>query len=126
MRDMTEDEGTIEQKRLTARIVLFLGRDMTGRNIEKIEEVIKEHRRGCRMRGLNFPELVAIVMPTSGNLEIIPREQDRAGIETLIVNLARKWPSVTADELGFAINRAFPEYAKLIGAAEKAKGFVLS
>lgn len=123
MREMTDDERATEQKRLAVKINTFLGRPMNGRTVERIEEIVKDHRTGCRLRGIDFPECAVVIMPTAGNIEIVPRDLDLKGVQTLIVNIAKKWPTVSAADLSFGIHRAFPGYSKQIGAAEQAKGF---
>lgn len=121
--DMSDEETQIEQRRLAAKLETFLRQPMNGRTVEKIEEMVKDHRNKARLRGLKFPDLAVIVLPTLGNIEVVPRDLTQQDIETLIVNLARKWPAVSAAELGFAINRAFPGYAKMVDAAAKSKGW---
>lgn len=123
MREMTDDERELEQKRLAAKIVPFLGRAMNGRTVERIEEIVADHRIRVRLRGLDFPKCAVIVLPLQGNVEIVPAELEREQIEVLIVNLVKKWPTTSANELGFAINRAFPGYAKMVGAAAKHEGW---
>lgn len=123
MREMTDDERTLEQNRLALKIERFLGQPMNGRMLEKIDGILADHRQRCRMRGLDFPDVVAVVMPTAGNIDVVSRELDQKGIETLIVNLARKYPTVSRDDLAFGINRAFPGYGKLIDHAERHTGW---
>jgi hypothetical protein len=120
---MTDEEQTLEQGRLAAKINQFLGRPMNGRTLQVVDEILVDHRTRCRLRGLDFPEVVAVIMPTAGNIDVVRRDLDRSGIEILIVNLARKYPSVSRDDLAFGINRAFPGYAKMIDRAEQHKGW---
>ena len=123
MREMTDDERDLEQKRLEFKVNKFLGADMNGRTVEAIEDVVKDHRHTCRLRGMDFPELAVIVLPVIGSIDVVSRDLDQKGIETLIVNLAKKYPAVSAAELGFAINRAFPGYAKMVDAARRHSGW---
>lgn len=123
MRQMTESELMAEQRAIAVQVSLYLGEDMVGSIVQIIEEYVDEHVNRVRRNGLDMPKLAVIVMPKSGNIDIVPRDLDKAGIETLIVNLAKKYPGVSAHELGFAINRAFPGYAKLIQVAETHTGW---
>lgn len=123
MREMTDAERSREQQRLSLKVTRFLGQPMNGRTLARIDEILDDHRQRCRMQGLDFPEVVAVVMPTVGNIDVVPRDLDLKGIETLILNLVRKYPSVSRDDLAFGINRAFPGYAKLIGTAERHSGW---
>ena len=123
MREMTDQEREREQKRLSAKITPFLGRQLGRRTIEAIEEIVADHRQRCRLVGLEFPECAVLVMPDAGNIDIVPKDLDQKGVETLIVNLARKYPTVSREDLAFAIGRAFPDYVKLISAAEKHRGW---
>lgn len=123
LREMSEAERDREQRFLSAKITPFLGRRMHDREIQQIEEICKDHRQRAQLRGLDFPPLAVVVMPTAGNVEIVPGDLDQKGIETLIVNIARKWPTVSAADLAFGIKRAFPDYRHGIGAAERHHGW---
>jgi hypothetical protein len=111
MRECSEEEAVKEQRFLTNRIMrVTLGRPFSTQVADRVDEVIREHGTACRMKGYKFPSMVAVWLPAIGKLEVVFRDLDRKGVETLIVNLTRKWPQVSREDLGFGIARAFPEY----------------
>lgn len=120
MRQMEDHELESEQKLLTACImVTALGQDMNDATVQRIEEIIVDHRTRLRTQGLDFPELVPIVLPRNGTVDVVVRDMDIRGIEVTIVNLTRKYPSVSREDLAFGIGRAFPEYVKRVAVASK-------
>jgi hypothetical protein len=121
MRDMTDAEIEQATKTVTARICAFLGQELDDRALSKMEEAVKDHRQRLRLRGLNYPELAILAFPKLGSIDVILREQTMQGIETIIVNLTRKYPSITREDIAFGIGRAFPEYIKRVEAAQRNK-----
>lgn len=129
MREMTEDELQAEQRRIAWKVTQFVGRDLNQSTILKIEGVVQDHIAAVRREGLDMPQLAVVFIPEStpgvgGSVDIVPRDLDRKGIETLIVNLAKKYPGSSARNIGFGINRAFPGYAKMVEAAERHRGWM--
>lgn len=114
MRDMTEEETKIAQQQLTNRLTSMIGVELDDRAADKVDEAIKDHRQRWRLRGINFPPLVAIILPKIGQIDVVFREMDVKGIETVIVNLTRKYPHVTREDIAFGIGRAFPDYLKKV------------
>lgn len=84
--------------------------------LRQIEEMVVEHRRDCRRGGVDWPELVVICLPRCNVLTIRHKDLDLTEIEKLVVHLARTAkPEPTAEELAFAIKRAYPHVKRLGG-----------
>lgn len=71
-------------------------------------QVVKTHREQCKDRHLDFPHLVAIVIPRLGIVEWCRADLDRASIRTKIVNFVRDYPTAQMQEVVAAFKAAWP------------------
>lgn len=71
-------------------------------------DVVKQHREQCRTRGIDFPALVALVVPRFGIVEWKRADLDLASIKVSIVNFVRFHPQVPMAEVVQTFRRAWP------------------
>ena len=71
-------------------------------------QVVKTHREQCRDRHLDFPHLVAIVIPRLGIVEWSRADLDATSIRTKIVNFVRDHPTAQMLEVVSAFKAAWP------------------
>lgn len=95
---------------LMARLERFMGARLTKSTFEDINTVVKDHRRECKRRGVDFPELTAMVLTGVGAVEMFRRDLDTAGIRQAILSVVQKHPRVTREELVMAVKWAYPHY----------------
>lgn len=116
---MSSPNGVAEEARvnhaaqqLFERLRGFTGRQLTSTTVHDIRVLVKDHRQQCKLRGIPFPELVPLVLTKSGVIELVRRDLEPASIQTIIVNLTVKYPTVSADEIAQAVMWAFPQYQR--------------
>lgn len=110
---MTEtDDPRIGQavRQLVARLAKFRGAPLRKETFDDINALVKDHRRQCRMHGIDFPHLTALVLTGVGAIEMVRKDLDLKGVQTIVVNLTRRYPQVTPEELARAVGWAFPWY----------------
>lgn len=89
----------------------LLGRKRLNNNfMVRLDELVRAHRLKARGRGVDFPVLAAFVFPRLGSVELVRADLDRAGIKTQVLNMTAKHPTVTVEELAWALSKAFPHY----------------
>lgn len=122
MRDLDESEERQAELRLNAFMGHFLGQPVTRGLIVAVDETIELWKQGYKRRGLRAPHVVALIFPLIGKIDIVFGEQTRKGIETIIVNLTRKYPTITSEDIAFAVGRVWPDYKrKVMDAAHAVK-----
>lgn len=111
MTDQHQDPRTQQALRhLMARLGRFMGARLTKGTFDDINTVVKDHHRECKLRGVDFPALTAMVLTGVGAIEMFRRDLDNEGIRAAILSVVRKHPRVTREELVLAVKWAFPHY----------------
>ena len=108
--DENHPDMILAQKELLRRlgIVLGGGRRLDKYLMAKMFDVVTGHREQCRQRNLDFPMLVALVVPRLGIVEWKRADLDAASIRTSIINFVRNYPTVSMDEVVVAFHAAWP------------------
>lgn len=79
--------------------------------LRDIEDVVKDHRRQCwNNYGIKFPKMVAVVLPTVGQIMLHNEECDEKSIQAIVVNIVMQYPAIPMSEVAQAIAYAFPHY----------------
>jgi hypothetical protein len=77
--------------------------------LDRMFDAVKQHRAECRTKGIDFPVLVALVVPRLGIVEFVRADLDITSIRTKIVNFVRFNPRVSMDEVVLAFRTAYPD-----------------
>lgn len=77
--------------------------------LEKMVETVKEHRTHWRLKGVDFPVLVAVVVPRFGVIDWKRADLDLPSIRMSIVNFTRMHPEVSMPEIVAAFRAAYPD-----------------
>lgn len=110
MRSGEDGELQVEAARLAARVATFRGHPMTDRTLREIAQVVKDHRSYCRLDGLDFPKMTAVVIPEAGTIDLYRADLDDEGIKAVVLRTAHGTPGVTPQMVADAIRRAWPRY----------------
>jgi hypothetical protein len=100
------------QQELLRRLGKVLG---NGRNaltkpfLDRLFGVIKDHRAAYRIKGVDFPVMVALVVPRLGIVEFARADLDIASLRIKIVNFVRFNPNATMEEVVQAFRMAYPD-----------------
>lgn len=111
--DETIDPRLAESKDVLAeKLAAFCrGRPLDRQLLHDAEDLYARHRTTARLDGIDFPQMVLVVMDVQRRLRFVRRDLDARGIDNLIVELAQ---SQGADydpaEVARAIRRAFPHH----------------
>lgn len=97
--DLTRQLGHVLDRGNTALTTSFL---------DKLFGVLRDHRAQWRMRGVDFPVMVALAVPRLGIIEFKRADLDILSIRVSIVNFVRIHPKVTMDEVVTAFRVAYP------------------
>lgn len=76
--------------------------------VNKMFDIVKRHREKWRLRGVDFPVLVALVVPGHGIVEWVRADADISSIRVKIVNFVRQHPDVSMDKVVIAFRVAYP------------------
>jgi len=113
---MIEDEGHPEMIKAHQEVLRRLGGVLWQGNrvadkamMQEMFDVITRHRDECRLRGIAFPVLVAIVVPRLGLVHFQRADLDMPSIRTSIVNLVRSYPRASMEEIVNAFKAAYPD-----------------
>ena len=101
---MTEFAGLQE---ILAR---FMGKDLTTTTVHSLTEAVKDYGIKMRQSGIDFPEVVLVILPAWGHIGIHRADSDESRIQTIIKNMIHKFPQATPREIAEAIRRAWPDY----------------
>lgn len=97
-------------RQLMARLQRYRGAPMRKSTFDDINTLVKDHRRACRLRGVDFPPLTALVLVKVGAIELVRKDLEPSGLKVALFNITRKYPAVDKDELAAAVHWAFPWY----------------
>jgi len=96
---------------LGAKLECFKGVFLSDQVVDRIDRLLKEHRATWRLRGVDVPEMVAVVFPHYGFVEVLRKDLEIEGVQSAVVGFVQKFPDMTKEELTAAMFRAFPDYA---------------
>lgn len=100
---------------LTRRVTdTVSGRPLDRHTLELVREVIYDHSVRFKQRyGHTFPRMVIIALPSVGRVDLYRADLDDAGIATVILNTARRFPSLPTMEIAAAVLVAWPGYRRV-------------
>jgi hypothetical protein len=114
------DVGRLEeaQGRLGALIEAYVrtGRKINQHTIDHIEGLVRDFRTHERLKGLDFPKCVVIVLPTVNAVQIWRADLDGQSVQVSTTNLIRmywgryKSPEEMVKEVSATILAAYPQY----------------
>lgn len=104
------------------RVVQTLGAKLEGfkklflsdRVVKDIDALLKDHRGTWRMRGVDVPVMVAVILPQVGAIEVLRADLHPFAIQRAVIGLVQKYPTVTKEELAKAVFRVYPHYVKFL------------
>lgn len=113
---MIEDENHPEMikahRELLGRLGLVLekgNKTLDKYLVRKMFDVVEQHKKECRGRGIGFPTLVAVTVPNKGIIEFKRADLDLLSIRTSIINFVRFNPQATMVEVIEAFRCAYPD-----------------
>ena len=83
---------------------------LDGACIDDAYAIIDDHRVAWLLRGVQFPRMRVLAFPRIGQMEVVRADLTRQGIQTTLVNMTVKYPTLTAEEIAVACQHAFPDY----------------
>lgn len=84
--------------------------ELTKPLLDSLFTVIKDHRAEFRLQGVDFPVMVALVVPRLGIVEFKRADLDVASLRITIVNFVRQYqPHIKMDEVVAAFRMAYPD-----------------
>ncbi len=92
--------------------------------LDELFAVVKHHRQEWRKRGVDFPVLVALVVPRLQIVELKRADLDMPSIRVSIVNFVRNHSMATMNEVVLAFRAAYPNLKPddILGNFPKNKG----
>lgn len=113
---MITDESDPRMIRAHQALMTRLGRvigdgrhPLTKPFLDRLFEVVRDHRTYWRNEGVDFPVLVALVVPRLGIVEFKRADLDLESIKVSIVNFVRFHPNATMEEVVTAFRTAYPD-----------------
>jgi hypothetical protein len=77
--------------------------------LREMFDITKRHREECKLRGIDFPVLVALVVPRLGIVEFKRADLDAASIRISIINFVRFHPEASMREIVNAFKSAYSD-----------------
>lgn len=113
---MIDDENAPEMIRAHQDLMARLGR-VLGLNPRPLDRgllaglctVVTDHRQEWRNKGVDFPMLVVVVVPTSGIVKFMRADLDWASVRVAVVNFVREHPEVPMNDVVTAFRWAYPD-----------------
>ena len=112
VRDENHPRMIKAQKALLQRLGHVLGdgtKPLTTGLLGELYQIITDHRSECKRKGIEFPVLVALVVPRLGIVEFIRADLEIPSIRQKIVNFVREHPGVDMKEIVAAFRMAYPD-----------------
>ena len=112
---MTDDENHPEMARAQQDLLgglakIFVpGSVLTQSKLDDMFKCVGDHRAHWRGRGVDFPALVAVVVPRLGIVDLKRADVDVASVRQSIVNFVRFTPAATMEEVVAAFRAAYPD-----------------
>lgn len=78
--------------------------------LHQINNILLDLRQRCRLDGIEFPVMTAIILPSIKTLELVRADLDRIAIRQTVLNIIIKYPDVDTQEAAMAVKYAFPDY----------------
>jgi hypothetical protein len=97
----------------------LLGKDMTQQLYDSMLTLIGDHRFECNMRGIAYPQVVAVWLDGICAVKLVRADIDAQNLQTAIVNWTREHPTITVDEIVRALKRHFPGYVSHVNSETK-------
>jgi hypothetical protein len=106
--DENHPEMQAALKQLIVRLEFYVGRDVTRGLIDSYRRILKEHQQAWRLKGVDFPTMVLVVVPRLGIIHTSRADLDLPSIKQSIVNFVRAYPDATMLEVVHAFQSAYP------------------
>lgn len=108
--DENHPKMVLATEQLFARIKHFTGRRFANGELHDLQKIVKDHRVACKLNGVNYPELVPMILHKQGGIDLVRKDLEPAGVRAALYNLIQKYPNAEPDELAHAVRTAFPHY----------------
>jgi hypothetical protein len=104
-----QDDPRMQQalRQLEFRLSCYRGLEFNLSCVESMLSIVKAHRQQWKLEGLNFPELVAIIVPRLGIFDLKRADLTPESIAMSLVNFVRDTPAATMQEVMDAFSRAY-------------------
>ncbi len=86
------------------------GRPMNRYTIHDIENFIQDYRMRDKARGIDFPKVKVLALPSVSYIQIVRADYDKPDIKNLVLKICATFPSVAMADVVAAIHKAFPDY----------------
>jgi len=115
------------QQELLRRLGIALGdgtKELTKPFLDSLFTIVKDHRSAFRAKGVDFPVMVALVVPRLGIVEFKRADLDLASVKQQIVNFVRQYQprGIRMDEVVWAFKSAYPDLRSDDVLSEQQKG----
>lgn len=99
-------------KELARKLAEFcVRRELDTQTVHDATDLCERHRTAARLRGIDFPEMVLVVLDRQKKLRFVRRDLDERGVDNLVVELAQmQGGNYDPAEIARAIRRAFPHH----------------
>ena len=101
------------QQELLRRLGTVLGNGqhpLTKPFIDQLYDVVKDHRSECRAKGVDFPVMVAFLIPRLGVVDFVRADLDMPSIKLKLVNFIRQYrPPASMEEIVAGFRACFPD-----------------
>ena len=111
------DPRLVESKR---QLALKIARHCRGKRLDQhlvheVTQIYEDHRVAARQDGVDFPELVPLVLDEQRKINLVRRDLDQASIDNLVLEIAQDQLSndrYSPGEIARAVRRAFPHHKR--------------
>lgn len=113
---MITDEGHPQMqaalRELRETMSLLLRLPMNQSAIDSMRDLLNSHRSRWRLKGVDFPVMVAMIVPRLGIIDLVRADLDRRSIEQTVVNMAKAHDrlGITMADITEAVRGAFPDF----------------
>jgi hypothetical protein len=111
---LIQDESHPQMKEalreLEVRLEFYIGHDVNKGLVDSYNRILKENRAKWRAQGVDFPVLVAIMIPRLGTIDLRRADLPKDSICQEVINLVRATPEATMEEIVMAFRAAYPDF----------------
>lgn len=107
------------QEELLWRFQNFFGQEFYRLPSSKANAIIHDHYVHWKLKGVDFPKMVALILPSIGKIELFRKDLEINGVANAIVAVIKREPKVDRAELANEVRRCWPDYAKRVDEDKK-------
>lgn len=108
----TDDENNpavcVELAGLTEGLRSWLSETLDGEALQMLFDFVETHQENARRKGINFPKMVALVIPRLGHIKLVRADLTEINRRRAVISLLRECPSANREEVARAVKRAWP------------------